>query len=114
MTFEQLHADILQTKTVNPSPSVQMLCGYLLEILRFMSPQENTECLHNEITALHQQIDKLTAENLSLNSNANAAARIINALRDVLRIPGDQPSTQLVPLATSIMKQLDDLKKGHP
>jgi len=53
---------------------------------------------------------KENIEDVCPDEDLEDAQNIITKLRKILRMDPNQPDDQIVPLATSVMKQLDSLK----
>ncbi len=111
MTLEKLYAAILEFKINSSSLAVQQLCAFHMETIQIIETMKATPTESASVIAeLKEEIIKLRAANQSLNSDLNQQSGILNALRDILRINPEQPSTQLVALAISIMNQLDECR----
>ena len=107
-TLEQLKADIdLAIKGTSNTATIGVL-GFIKRLAA-----ETNQGAPSDGDALRAQNRKLIADLDHLNQLMNDQADILNKLRDILRINPEQPSTQLVPLATATMQQLDALRNEN-
>ncbi len=103
-------------KASTTGTQLQAILGYLEDLVdEVLEMQKDSgQSIPDELINLRIENQNLKSKVASLDSLLNQQTNdIINPLRTILNINPEQPSTQLVPLAQSIMKQLEELKKLH-